>query len=183
MRNILKRFLLLLCSLFDSAKRIGLHSLGHDERELLRYASILHDVGDFLSFNDHHLHSHYIICNAELLGFEPKEIQIMANIARFHRKKLPSKKALKAAGMEEKTNACIAILSTFLRFAEKLDRSHSGLVKKVEFSKVNKDQVQLTFYSDSDCSFEEWSVIQNKQAFYEAFDKKLDVHCVVTSSV
>jgi len=168
--------------LFDSAKRIGLHSLGHDERELLRYASTLHDVGDFLSFNDHHLHSHYIICNAELLGFEPKEIQIMANIARFHRKKLPSKKALKAAGMEEKTNACIAILSTFLRFAEKLDRSHSGLVKKAEFSKVNKDQVSLTFYSDSDCSFEEWSVIQNKQAFYEAFDKKLDVHCVVTSS-
>jgi exopolyphosphatase/guanosine-5'-triphosphate,3'-diphosphate pyrophosphatase len=138
-------------------------------------------VGDFLSFNDHHLHSHYIICNAELLGFEPKEIQIMANIARFHMKRLPSKKALKAAGMEEKTNACIAILSTFLRFAEKLDRSHSGLVKKTEFSKINKDQVSLTFYSDSDCSFEEWSVIQNKQAFYEAFDKKLDVHCVVTT--
>lgn len=169
--------------LFDSAKHIGLHSLGQNERELLRYASILHDVGDFLSFNDHHLHSHYIICNAELLGFDTREIQIMANIARFHRKKLPSKKALKAAGMEENTKECVAILSTFLRFAEKLDRSHSGLVKKAEFVKVNRDQVALEFYSDSDCSFEEWSVIQNKQAFFEAFDKQLNVHCIVTPNI
>ncbi len=168
--------------LFDSAKQIGLHHLGENERELLKYSSTLHDVGDFLSFNNHHLHSHYIICNAELLGFELQEIQIMANIARFHRKKLPSKKAMKATGMDEKIMECVAILSTFLRFAEKLDRSHSGLVKKAEFIKEDKDRILLEFYSDSDCSFEEWSVIQNKQAFCEAFGKQLDVHCEVTAS-
>ena len=166
--------------LFDSAKQIGLHHLGENERELLKYSSTLHDVGDFLSFNNHHLHSHYIISNAELLGFDPQEIQIMANIARFHRKKLPSKKAMKATGMEDKIKECVAILSTFLRFAEKLDRSHSGLIKNVEFIKEDKDRILLEFYSDSDCSFEEWSVIQNKQAFYEAFGKQLDVHCEVT---
>jgi exopolyphosphatase/guanosine-5'-triphosphate,3'-diphosphate pyrophosphatase len=166
--------------LFDSAKQIGLHNLGEAEKELLKYAALLHDVGDFLSFNDHQLHSHYIICNAELLGFDRREIQIMGNVARFHRKKLPSKKAMKASGLDEKTKEVIAILSTFLRFAEKLDRSHSALVKRVEFVEENKDQVLLEFYSDSDCSFEEWSVIQNKQAFYEAFKKQLDVHCTVT---
>jgi exopolyphosphatase/guanosine-5'-triphosphate,3'-diphosphate pyrophosphatase len=104
----------------------------------------------------------------------------MGNVARFHRKKLPSKKAMKASGLDDKTKACVAILSTFLRFAEKLDRSHSGLVKKAEFVNESKDQVLLSFYSDSDCSFEGWSVIQNKQAFYEAFKKQLDVHCTVT---
>jgi len=168
--------------LFDSAKQIGLHNLGEDEKELLKYAAILHDVGDFLSFNNHQLHSQYIICNAELLGFDRKEIQIMGNIARFHRKKLPSKKAMKASGLDEKTKECVGILSTFLRFAEKLDRSHTGLVKKAEFVKVNKDQVLLSFYSESDCSFEAWSVIQNRQAFYEAFKKQLDVHCTVVPS-
>ncbi|MGA2682272.1 MAG: Ppx/GppA phosphatase family protein [Candidatus Bathyarchaeia archaeon] len=166
--------------LFESAKQIGLHDMGENEKELLKYAAILHDVGDFLSFNNHQLHSQYIICNAELLGFDSKEIQIMGNIARFHRKKLPSKKAMKASGLDEKTKQCISILSTFLRFAEKLDRSHTGLVKKAEFVKVSKDQVLLSFYSDSDCSFEEWSVIQNRQAFYEAFKKQLTVHCIVT---
>jgi exopolyphosphatase / guanosine-5'-triphosphate,3'-diphosphate pyrophosphatase len=165
--------------LFDSAKQIELHDLGDSQRELLKYAATLHDVGDFLSFNDHHLHSHYIINNAELLGFDKKEIAIMANIARFHRKKLPSKKALRATGLDEESRDCIAILSTFLRFAEKLDRSHCGLVTKAEFTKGGKDQVQLSFYSDSDCSLEEWSIIQNKQAFYDAFNKQLDVHCIV----
>ncbi len=169
--------------LFDSAKLVGLHNLGESEKELLKYASTLHDVGDFLSFNDHQLHSSYIISNAELLGFDKKEIQIMASIARFHRKKLPTKKALKPLGLDERTNHSIAVLSTFLRFAEKLDRSHSCLVKKAEFSKVNKDQVLLSFYSDSDCSLEEWSVIQNRQAFYEAFGKELDAQCIVTPAL
>ena len=169
--------------LFDSAKLIGLHSLGEKERDLLKYAATLHDVGDFLSFNDHHLHSHYIICNAGLPGFEHGEIEIMANIARFHRKKLPSKKNLKVTGLDEKTNKIIAILSTFLRFAEKLDRSHTRLVKKAEFVKENKEQILLAFYSDSDCSLEEWSVNQNSQAFYEAFDKELEAKCIVTPGI
>jgi exopolyphosphatase/guanosine-5'-triphosphate,3'-diphosphate pyrophosphatase len=168
--------------LFDSAKQIGLHNLGETEKELLKYAATLHDVGDFLSFNDHQLHSHYIISNAGLLGFDKREIQVMANIARFHRKKLPSKKALKTTGLDEKTNHVIEILSTFLRFAEKLDRSHCGLVKKPEFTKVNGDRVLLSFYSDSDCSLEEWSIIQNRQAFYEAFKKNLEAKCIVTQS-
>jgi exopolyphosphatase / guanosine-5'-triphosphate,3'-diphosphate pyrophosphatase len=168
--------------LFDSAKQIGLHNLGEAERELLKHAATLHDVGDFLSFNNHHLHSHYIISNAELLGFDQKEIQIMADIACFHRKKLPSRKALKAQSLDDKTKDIVVILSTFLRFAEKLDRSHCGLVKKAEFVKVNKDQVLLSFYSDSDCSMEEWSIIQNQQAFYEAFEKQLDAKCILTQS-
>jgi exopolyphosphatase / guanosine-5'-triphosphate,3'-diphosphate pyrophosphatase len=168
--------------LFDSGKKIGLHALGEGEKELLRHAATLHDVGDFLSFNDHHMHSHYIISNAELLGFDPKEIQIMANIARFHRKKLPSKKILKATGLDDKSNYTIAVLSTFLRFAEKLDRSHCGLIQRAEFSKHGKYTIELTFYSETDCSLEEWSILQNKQAFYEAFEKQLEVHCVVSPS-
>jgi exopolyphosphatase/guanosine-5'-triphosphate,3'-diphosphate pyrophosphatase len=168
--------------LFDSAKQIGLHDLSNMYKELLKHAATLHDTGDFLSFNNHHLHSHYIISNAELLGFDKNEIQIMANIARFHRKKLPSKKALKETGLDEKTNEAICILSTFLRFAEKLDRSHCGLVKQTEFIKVNGDRVLLSFYSDSDCSLEEWSIIQNRRAFYEAFEKHLDAKCTFMPS-
>ncbi|MCL2358976.1 MAG: Ppx/GppA family phosphatase [Nitrososphaerota archaeon] len=166
--------------LFDSAKKIELHNLGAKERDLLRYAAFLHDVGDFLSFNDHHLHSYYIIRNAGLPGFDKTEIQMMANIAKFHRKKVPTKKALKTEGIDEKSKV-ISILSTFLRLAEKLDRNHCGLVKKAEFIKKDKDHVVLRFYSDSDCSLEEWSVIQNQTAFYGAFEKPLGVECVITN--
>jgi exopolyphosphatase/guanosine-5'-triphosphate,3'-diphosphate pyrophosphatase len=153
--------------------------MGDRERELLGYASTLHDVGDFLSFNNHHMHSHYIISNAGLPGFDRQEIQIMANVARFHRKKLPSKKSLKSEGLDDKGKMTVAVLSTFLRFAEKLDRSHCGLVKKAEFVREGKEQVLLRFYSDTDCSLEEWSVNQNRQAFYEAFGRELQAQCIV----
>ncbi|MCW4030164.1 MAG: Ppx/GppA family phosphatase [Candidatus Bathyarchaeota archaeon] len=168
--------------LFDSAKQNKLHDLGGNERDLLKHAAMLHDVGDFLSFSNHHLHSDYIISNAELLGFDRKEIEIMACVARFHRKKLPTRKILKARELDEYSKWVVVVLSTFLRFAEKLDRSHSGSVKKAEFILEDDKSVLLEFYSDSDCSFEEWSIIQNKQAFYEAFKKQLDVHCEVTPS-
>jgi exopolyphosphatase/guanosine-5'-triphosphate,3'-diphosphate pyrophosphatase len=166
--------------LFDSAKQIGLHSLGDKEREMLRYAATLHDVGDFLTFSDHHMHSYYIINNAGLLGFSKQEIKIMANIARFHRKKLPSKKVLRSEELDEDSKEVVLVLSTFLRLSEKLDRSHCGLVKKAEFIRESKDHVLLRFYSDTDCSLEKWSIIQNRQAFSEAFDVELDAACTVT---
>jgi exopolyphosphatase/guanosine-5'-triphosphate,3'-diphosphate pyrophosphatase len=166
--------------LFDSAKQIGLHNLCSEERELLGYAATLHDIGDVLSFNDHQLHSHYIISNAELFGFDAKEIAIIANVARFHRKKFPSKKALKDTALDEKSKAEVVVLSTFLRFAEKLDRSHCGLVRKVELSRKDKDHILLSFYSDIDCSLEEWSIVQNRKAFQEAFGMQLEVECIST---
>jgi len=164
--------------LFDSSRKAGLHDLEEEDRELLKYGAILHDIGDFLSFNDHHLHAYYIICNAELLGFDQREIAMMANLARFHRKKLPSKKALKGTGLDERTKEIVIILSVFLRLAEKLDRSHRGLVKKVEFCEVEKDRILLSLFCDEDCSLEVSSVGQNAQAFYAAFGKKLDVSSV-----
>ncbi len=164
--------------LFDSAKAAGLHNMHNEERELLKYAATMHDIGDFLSFNDHHLHAHYIISNASLLGFDQKEITIMANVARFHRKKYPTEKALKASGLDDNSKTTVMKLAVFLRLAEKLDRSHCAIIKKAEFSIVEKDRVLLSLFSDSDCSMEEWSVVQNGPAFYGAFGKKLDAHCI-----
>ncbi len=164
--------------MFDSAKQIGLHYLSDKYRELLSYAATLHDIGDIISFNNHHLHSHYIISNAELYGFEPQEITIMANVARFHRKKLPTSKALKKLDLDPESKNSVVVLSTFLRLAEKLDRSHTGLVKNATFTSTKGGVVTLSFSSDTDCSMEKWSIMQNKRAFFEAFKKQLEVSCV-----
>ena len=163
--------------LFDSAKTVGLHNLGKEERELLKYSAMMHDVGDFLSFNDHHLHAHYVISNAGLLGFDQKEIAIMANVAKYHRKKYPTKKSLKATHLDEHSKEVIVILAVFVRLAEKLDRSHSGIIKKAEFLTTEKEHALLALFSDSDCTMEAWSVEKNGPAFYGAFGKRLSVHC------
>ena len=78
--------------LFTSARGCGLHAYAGQEEELLVYATFLHDVGSFISYNNHHLHSHYLIKNSDLSGFIPREILLMASLARYHRKRPPEKK-------------------------------------------------------------------------------------------
>src|SRR4029077_693419 len=75
-------------SLFDQT--VELHELGAPERELLQFAGLLHDVGAGVAQSAHHKHSLYIIGNAEIEGFTQRELKLMANIARYHRKALPS---------------------------------------------------------------------------------------------
>jgi len=150
--------------LFDSAKRVGLHNFNDEERELLRYAALLHDVGDFISFNDHHIHSHYLISNAGLLGFDQSEIKIIANIARFHRKKFPQQKDLKNEGLDPHSQDLVLELSTFLRIAETLDRGHCGAVSRAEFTDANSKRITLSIWSNEACHLEEWRLAENKES-------------------
>jgi hypothetical protein len=76
----------------------------------------------------------------------------------------------------------VVVLAAFLRFAEKLDRSHCGLVSKAEFVDEGDGRCLLSFYSDSDCSFEEWSIAQHKRDFYDVFERQLDIHCNVAAT-
>jgi exopolyphosphatase / guanosine-5'-triphosphate,3'-diphosphate pyrophosphatase len=163
-------------SLFDSGFRQGLHNLGDWERELLSYAAFLHDIGDFISFNNHHLHSHYIIQNAELLGFDQREIVIMADLARFHRKKIPRKKDTDLGDLDDHSQRVVILLSTLLRLAESLDRSHTGLVKQAEFVEVQKTSAVIAIHSDEDVQLEVWGVESDGKAFEKAFGRSLSLN-------
>ena len=159
--------------LFDSSRKFKLHLFGDKERELLEYATFLHDVGSFISYTNHHAHSYYIIRNAELLGFEQKEITIVANIARFHRKKTPGNKIVEMLDLEPAEREMVKILSTFLRLAEILDRSHAALVLQVRFAKVKKDTAYLEVVARGDSQIELWGIETEKKAFFRIFGKQL----------
>jgi exopolyphosphatase/guanosine-5'-triphosphate,3'-diphosphate pyrophosphatase len=167
--------------LFDSSRRIGLHDLGERERELLKYSAFLHDIGGFISFKSHHLHSHYIIGNTELLGFDQIEINIMANVARFHRKKLPKRNDQALAELDEHSANTVIVLSMLLRIAEKLDRSHTGLIKKAEFTGKNRTTVELAIWPESSCELEVWGVESNVKAFEKLFRRKLSLNVIPCS--
>ncbi|MCG7844505.1 MAG: Ppx/GppA family phosphatase [Methanomassiliicoccales archaeon] len=168
-----RRVVTIALELFDSAAKKGLHTYGKNERELLHHAAFLHDVGDFISFNDHHLHSHYIISHAELLGFSSREVLIMANIAKYHRKKTPKVRSVDMRDLDQLDRQVVLRLSTFLRMAESLDRSHSNLVQSVRFSKVNKRSVKLIVTASGDPQLEMWRLEEDRKAFEKAFGKSL----------
>jgi exopolyphosphatase/guanosine-5'-triphosphate,3'-diphosphate pyrophosphatase len=164
---------MLALGLFDSAKKQKLHAFGERERELLESATFLHDIGSFISYTNHHAHSYYIIRNAELLGFDDKEIAIMANIARFHRKKMPRKNRPEMLDLEPAERGMVRILSMFLRLAESLDRSHAALVQRVRFTRVEKETVYLEVVARGDCQLELWGVEGERVAFFKIFGKHL----------
>jgi exopolyphosphatase/guanosine-5'-triphosphate,3'-diphosphate pyrophosphatase len=170
----------LVLELFDSAGEEGLHNLGDNERELLEYATFLHDIGSFISYTNHHAHSYYIIKNSELLGFDEKEITFMANIARFHRKKAPRKKDPEIMDLDTRERDSLRILTTFIRLGESLDRSHTALIQHVRFTRADKDSVHLEVVARGDCQLEIWGVEAEKKAFEKVFGKQLKLERVQT---
>jgi len=163
----------LVLELFDSAAGLLLHPYGAKERELLEYATFLHDIGSFISYTNHHSHSYYIIRNSELLGFNETEIAFMAMIARFHRKKAPRKNdpGMDELGMRERE--AVRVLATFVRFGETLDRSHTALIQHVRFCAVDDEGVHLEVIARGDCQLEIWGIESDKKAFEKIFGKKL----------
>ena len=77
-------------SLFDQTRER--HGLGDEERALLEYAALLHDIGHHISYPGHHKHTYYLIKNGDLRGFDPAEIEVLANVARYHRRGHPRRK-------------------------------------------------------------------------------------------
>ncbi len=109
-----------------------LHGLENDDRELLEYAALLHNIGAFISISSHHKHSQYIIVNGELRGFAPAEVNIIANVARYHRKSLPSMKHEAYSLLKPRQRRVVDVLSGILRVANGLDRGHRQNIVSVE---------------------------------------------------
>ncbi len=161
-------------TLFDQWKALGLHEYSQS-RELLEYAALLHDSGFFVSHTDHQRHSYYLIRHSELLGFNDREIEIMASLALYHRKSVPRRKHPQFAALDARTQRLIRVLSCALRFAEALDRSHLMLVKEVRCEKLAKpDRVRMTLYASADAQLELWAAEAQAPAFEKTFDLPLE---------
>jgi exopolyphosphatase / guanosine-5'-triphosphate,3'-diphosphate pyrophosphatase len=161
--------------LFDSAYDAGLHQYGEWERELLRYAALLHDIGSFLSYTNHHLHSYYLIGNADLLGFYQEEIEIMALTALFHRKGLPSVKRHGYALLDKGARLLVSWLSLIVRLVESLDRSHQRVVTHARLLTPEPKRVILQIEASGDPQLELWGLETRHRAVEKTLGRRLTV--------
>ncbi len=159
--------------MFDQMKE--LHKLDIACREYLEAAARLHDIGYHISHSDHHRHSHYIIMNSELLGFNETEIAIIANTARYHRKSHPKPNHREFFELPEKSREIVLKLASILRIADSLDRTHQRKVKKIKVD-VNSKGVELNVNTSRiSIDIELWNVERRKALFEEVFKKKISV--------
>jgi exopolyphosphatase / guanosine-5'-triphosphate,3'-diphosphate pyrophosphatase len=131
-----------------------LHSLGDDERELLRYAAMLHHIGSFLTHTGYEKHTNYLVKNAELLGFDEIEIALLAQICLYHRGGLPRARDAEYTALTSSNQEKVRTLSLLLRLAENLDRSRSSIVNSATFSAAKGGKVQLHVEAEFECPVE-----------------------------
>ncbi|MDD3042784.1 MAG: Ppx/GppA phosphatase family protein [Methanosarcinaceae archaeon] len=156
--------------LLDSARAIGIYTFEEEERELLEYASLLHDIGTFLSYDRHHAHAYHIIRESKLSGFRPEEIEVISNLAYFHRKASGIKKMdPRFEGLKKSSVRSIRALSAFLRIAEGLDRSHTTIISHVRFYIASTDIVVLEMHARKECQLELWEVEKHGKFFKKIF--------------
>ena len=164
-------------SIFDQLKGV-LHSWDTEERELLWSAAILHNSGVYISHSSHHKHSYYLIRNAELLGFTELELELIANIARYHRKSKPRKKHEAYYKLPHKEyQKIVRQLSAILRLAVALDRRNKGAIASVtcqydSHHRSLKFLIQPSEVGDK-CALELWNLSYKKEIFKEEFDVEL----------
>jgi exopolyphosphatase/guanosine-5'-triphosphate,3'-diphosphate pyrophosphatase len=125
-----ERIAALAAQLFEGTRHLS--GLSDEAEEWLEAAAILQNVGLVISHDRHHLHSYYVIRNSELLtGFTDHEIEIIALVARYHRKSTPKARHPEYAGLHEADQRVVEVLSGILRIAAGLDRTRSGAISRL----------------------------------------------------
>jgi exopolyphosphatase/guanosine-5'-triphosphate,3'-diphosphate pyrophosphatase len=145
-------------SLFDETR--GAHGLTDKEREWLEYAALLHDIGVHISYERHHKHSYYLITNGQLRGFEPEEIEIIALVARYHRRVEPKRRHQGFGSLRKRSQQTVRTLAAILRLAENLDRSHAQTISGIAVHDRG-DDVLLQLRTTGDAELELWAAIRH----------------------
>jgi exopolyphosphatase/guanosine-5'-triphosphate,3'-diphosphate pyrophosphatase len=97
-------------------------------RDVLQAAALLHDVGYLINHEKHHKHAYHLIMHGDLRGFSAREIELIANVARYHRRAFPNKRQENFARLDRGERRLVRRLAGILRVADGLDRTHSQAV-------------------------------------------------------
>jgi len=143
-------------------------------RQLLEAAAILHDVGYLINYEKHHQHSYHLIRHANLFGFSPREKEVVANLARYHRKKLPRKKHENFALLPPEDRRLVKQLGGILRLADGLDRRRNQAVEALD-CQLTDSGLRITLHGQEDLSVEIYGGQTKGDLFEEAFGCKLSL--------
>jgi exopolyphosphatase/guanosine-5'-triphosphate,3'-diphosphate pyrophosphatase len=156
--------------LFDELR--AEHRLTENQRLYLQVAAILHDVGLFVNSRGHHKHSHYLIANSGLFGLRQRELEIIANIARYHRRALPQRTHTSYVSLDREERMLVSKLAAILRVANALDKEHLPKVTDLKVAREG-DQLILQAQNVSDLSMERMALAGRSELFSEVFGKKI----------
>lgn len=158
--------------LFDQLR--PLHRLGRDERELIEYGALLHDIGFLIGQAKHHKHALYLILHGGLRPFTRDEVRTIGSIARYHRRSLPTVKHKHFRALPKRLRRVVEVGAALLRIADGLDRTSCAAVADA-ICRVRPDRVEVFTESRGDAELEIWSARSRSKLFRKVFGRPLSV--------
>ena len=159
-------------SIFDQLVEL-LGPVGFDEeaRQVLEAAALLHDIGYLVNYKSHHRHSLYLIAHSgELDGWTPREVELIANVARYHRRSEPKAAHERYQALPKRDRDLVRGLGGVLRIADGLDRTHTQRVRDVRIS-VGEGAIIFTLQGDGDILTDAWGAERKSGQFEKHFQR------------
>lgn len=144
------------------------HGLGSRHRLLLEVAALLHDVGMYVNLRGHHKHSQYLLASSDVFGLSRRDMELAANVARYHRRALPQKSHLPYMALDREERVEVDKLAALLRVANALDADH---LQKVRDVRVVPEESRIVLEVDGagDLTMERLAVLARADFLAEAF--------------
>ncbi len=158
--------------LFTALKSV--HRLPPEYREWLSAAAMLYEVGDYANRFGRHRHTYYIISNSEILGYTPEQRRLIATIARYLGKSVPTPGDGPMKVLPPEQRAPMRKAALLLRLARALNLGRSGAVRSTRVQmRQGKVVVRLLAKRRSGVDLELWAVEKEKNYFREIFGREL----------
>ena len=160
----------LAAELFDALR--DAYTLPPGGRDVLRAAALLHDIGYLINHEEHHKHAYHLIMHADLRGFSAREVELIANVARYHRRAGPKRTHANFASLEKSERRLVRRLAGILRVADGLDRAHAQVVAGVR-CRIGDGWTRILVTAAHNPSIELEDAKRKAGLFQEAFSTQL----------
>jgi len=148
------------------------HKLSLHYEAILRVASLLHDIGTFISARSHHKHSLYLIRNSDIFGLSERDMTLVSLVARYHRKALPNQVHPEYYKLDRTSKLTVCKLSAILRVADALDRSHTQQCVKPAIT-ITPDTLEIEIPGPANIAIEQIALANKGTYFTQIYGKQV----------
>jgi len=158
--------------LFEETR--SLHQLGPLEKDVLEYAALLHDIGQYLSFKSYHKSSRYILKRADPRGFTDDEMVLIGQVIRYHRKAKPKKKHGQFKRLDKEQQRIVWVLSGLLRIAMNLNRTKDQQVEKLSCD-ISGEELRIAVSGQGSLDVGIWAAMGDRKILEKALERTVEI--------
>jgi exopolyphosphatase/guanosine-5'-triphosphate,3'-diphosphate pyrophosphatase len=153
----------------------SVHQLPPQYADWLEAAAMLHEVGAYINRSGRRRHTYYVIAHSEIFGYTPLQRRIIAAMARYVGKSLPSAsdRIIRLLPRADQINLAKAV--ALLRLARALDQGRRAAVRELQVRVHQDGRVRLMLKPNllEGIELELWAVEQEKDYFQTTFGREL----------